>query len=43
MAILRKSYKNMNLSDNKKRYAVKMIQAGQPLPKKFRFLLFDDG
>src|SRR3989338_6034620 len=32
----------MNLSDNEKRDAVKMIQAGKPLPEKYRFLLFDD-
>ncbi|KKW11185.1 MAG: methylase N-4/N-6 domain protein [Parcubacteria group bacterium GW2011_GWA2_49_9] len=32
----------MNLSDNEKRDAVKMIQEGKPLPEKYRFLLFDD-
>lgn len=32
----------MNLSDNEKRDALKLIQAGKPLPEKFRFLLFDD-
>ena len=32
----------MNLSDNEKRDALKLIQAGKPLPEKYRFLLFDD-
>ncbi|HEY4504771.1 MAG TPA: site-specific DNA-methyltransferase [Candidatus Paceibacterota bacterium] len=32
----------MQLSDNEKRDAVKMIQEGKPLPEKYRFLLFDD-
>ena len=32
----------MNLSDNEKRDAMKLIQAGKPLPEKYRVLLFDD-
>ncbi|MFA6551916.1 MAG: site-specific DNA-methyltransferase [Candidatus Paceibacterota bacterium] len=32
----------MQLSDNEKRDALKLIQAGKPLPEKYRFLLFDD-
>ena len=32
----------MNLTDNEKRDAVTLIQAGKPLPDKYRFLLFDD-
>ena len=32
----------MNLTDNEKRDAVKLIEAGKPLPDKYRFLLFDD-
>ena len=32
----------MILSDNEKRDAVKLIQAGKPLPEKYRFLLFAD-
>ena len=32
----------MNLTDNEKRDAVKLIEAGKPLPGKYRFLLFDD-
>jgi len=32
----------MNLSDNEKRDAIKLIQEGKPLPEKYRFLLFDD-
>ncbi|PIQ68036.1 MAG: hypothetical protein COV91_06165 [Candidatus Taylorbacteria bacterium CG11_big_fil_rev_8_21_14_0_20_46_11] len=32
----------MNLSDNEKRDAMKLIQAGKPLPEKYRFLLFND-
>jgi DNA modification methylase len=32
----------MNLTDNEKRDAVKLIQDGKPLPDKYRFLLFDD-
>lgn len=32
----------MNLSENEKRDAIKLIQQGKPLPDKYRFLLFDD-
>lgn len=32
----------MNLTDNDKRDIVKLIEAGKPLPDKYRFLLFDD-
>ena len=32
----------MELTDNEKRDAVKLIEAGKPLPDKYRFLLFDD-
>ena len=32
----------MDLSDNEKRDAMKYIEAGKPLPDKYRFLLFDD-
>ena len=32
----------MKLTDNEKRDAVKLIEAGKPLPDKYRFLLFDD-
>lgn len=32
----------MNLTDNEKRDAFKLIEAGKPLPDKYRFLLFDD-
>jgi len=32
----------MNLTDYEKRDAVKLIEAGKPLPDKYRFLLFDD-
>ncbi len=32
----------MNLTDNEKRDIVKYIEAGKPLPDKYRFLLFDD-
>ena len=32
----------MNLTDNEKRDAIKLIEAGKPLPGKYRFLLFDD-
>ena len=32
----------MDLSDNEKRDAIKMIQEGKPLPKRYRFPLFDD-
>ncbi len=32
----------MNLSDNEKRDIIKFIEAGKPLPDKYRFLLFED-
>ena len=32
----------MNLTNNEKRDAVKLIEAGKPLPDRYRFLLFDD-
>ena len=32
----------MQLSDNEKRDIVKYLEAGKPLPEKYRFLLFDD-
>lgn len=32
----------MILSDNEKRDVVKYLEAGKPLPEKYRFLLFDD-
>ena len=32
----------IDLTDNEKRDAVKLIEAGKPLPDKYRFLLFDD-
>jgi len=32
----------MYLTDNEKRDAVKLIEAGKPLPDKYRFLLFGD-
>jgi DNA modification methylase len=32
----------MNISENEKRDAIKLIQQGKPLPDKYRFLLFDD-
>ncbi|TAN45328.1 MAG: site-specific DNA-methyltransferase [Nitrospirae bacterium] len=32
----------MKLTDNEKREIVKLIDAGKPLPDKYRFLLFDD-
>ncbi len=32
----------MNLSDNEKRDAIRLLEAGKPLPEKYRFLLFDD-
>ncbi len=32
----------MNLTDNEKRDVIKLIEAGKPLPDKYRFLLFDD-
>ena len=31
----------MKLSENEKRDAIKLIEAGKPLPDKYRFLLFD--
>jgi len=33
----------MDLTDNEKRDAVKLIQQDKPLSGKYRFLLFDDG
>jgi len=32
----------MKLTENEKRDAIKLIEAGKPLPDYFRFLLFDD-
>jgi len=32
----------MQLTENEKRDAIKLIQQGKPLPDKYRFLLFDD-
>jgi len=32
----------MDLSDNEKRDVIKYLEAGKPLPEKYRFLLFDD-
>lgn len=32
----------MKLTDNEKREVLKLIEAGKPLPDKYRFLLFDD-
>ena len=32
----------MDLTDNEKRDAIKLIEAEKPLPDKYRFLLFDD-
>ena len=32
----------MSLTENEKRDTVKLIEAGKPLPDKYRFLLFDD-
>jgi adenine-specific DNA-methyltransferase len=32
----------MKLTENEKRDAIKLIEAGKPLPDKYRFLLFDD-
>lgn len=32
----------MTLSDNEKRDIIKYLEAGKPLPEKYRFLLFDD-
>jgi len=34
--------KDLPLSDNEKRDAIKLIEAGKPLPDKYRFLLFGD-
>lgn len=34
--------KKIDLSDNEKRDAIKFIEAGNPLPDKYRFLLFGD-
>ena len=33
--------KFMKLTDNEKRDVVKYLEAGKPLPEKYRFLLFD--
>jgi hypothetical protein len=33
----------MDLTDNEKRDAVKLIEAGKPLPDKYHFLLCDVG
>ena len=32
----------MKLTDNEKRDVIKFLEAGKPLPEKYRFLLFDD-
>ncbi|MFA6344276.1 MAG: site-specific DNA-methyltransferase, partial [Candidatus Gracilibacteria bacterium] len=32
----------MHLTDNEKRDVIKYLEAGKPLPEKYRFLLFDD-
>ncbi len=32
----------LNLSDNEKRDIIKFLEAGKPLPEKYRFLLFND-
>jgi len=32
----------MNLTDNEKRDIVKYLEAGKPLPEKYRFLLFEE-
>ena len=32
----------MKLTENEKRDAIKLIEAGEPLPDKYRFLLFED-
>ena len=34
--------KKIDISDNEKRDAIKLIEAGKPLPDKYRFLLFGD-
>src|SRR3989304_1710197 len=33
---------SISLSDNEKRDVIKYLEAGKPLPEKYRFLLFDD-
>lgn len=38
----KRSMKKTKLTDNEKRDAVKLIEAGRPLPEKYRFLLFDE-
>ncbi len=35
-------YKIVKLTDNEKRDVIKYLEAGKPLPEKYRFLLFDD-
>lgn len=32
----------MNLSDNEKRDVIRCLEAGNPLPEKYRFLLFNE-
>ena len=32
----------MKLTENEKRDAIKLIEAGKPLPDKYRFLLFEE-
>ncbi|MFO7807509.1 MAG: hypothetical protein R6V40_03785, partial [Candidatus Moraniibacteriota bacterium] len=32
----------MKISENEKRDIIKYLEAGKPLPEKYRFLLFDD-
>lgn len=32
----------LNLSDNEKRDVIKYLEAGKPLPEKYRFLLFKE-
>lgn len=39
---VRLRHKTMNLSDNEKRDAIKYLEAGKPLPEKYRFLLFGE-
>lgn len=34
--------RKMKLTDNEKRDVIKYLEAGKPLPEKYRFLLFDD-
>ena len=36
------SKKQLNLSDSEKRDVIKFLEAGKPLPEKYRFLLFKD-